>query len=104
VNYLFYRRIKGPVFLVTFGVTALLAQWHILSFGKSWPLYLIVYGVLRLGEGAALAASASAVFPGGFGYQPPAPSAATPAPGTGLATVAPAPLEPGFTPVNEREK
>ncbi len=59
MNYLFYRRIKGPVFLLTFGVTALLAQWHILGFARSWPLYLIVYGVMRLFEGVVLAASMS---------------------------------------------
>jgi len=68
VNYLFVRRIKGPVFLLTFGLTAMLAQWHILGFGRSWPLYLIVYGVLRLLEGAVLAASMQApANPAGLG-------------------------------------
>jgi hypothetical protein len=79
VNYLFYRRIKGPVFLLTFGVTALLAQWHILGFARSWPLYLIVYGVMRLLEGAVLAASIPALtgptVSGGSGYSTPGFSA-----------------------------
>ena len=52
-RYLFLHRIKGPVMLLVFGVTALLDQWDVLSYGKSWPLYLIVLGVLQLAERAA---------------------------------------------------
>ena len=51
--YLFIHRIKGPAMLLVFGITALLNEWHILSFGRSWPLYLIVLGVLQLAERAA---------------------------------------------------
>ena len=51
--YLFIHRIKGPAMILVFGITALLNQWDILSFGKSWPLYLIVLGVLQLAERAA---------------------------------------------------
>lgn len=54
-RYLFLRRIKGPIIIVVFGVTALLHTWHILSYGKSWPLYLIVIGLLQLAERAAWA-------------------------------------------------
>jgi hypothetical protein len=39
--------------LLVFGITALLNEWDILSFGRSWPLYLIVFGVLQLAERAA---------------------------------------------------
>jgi hypothetical protein len=52
-RYLFLHRIKGPVMLVVFGITALLNQWGILSYGRSWPLYLIAFGVLQLAERAA---------------------------------------------------
>lgn len=51
--YLFIHRIKGPAMLVVFGITALLNEWDIISFGRSWPLYLIVFGVLQLAERAA---------------------------------------------------
>ena len=51
--YLLIHRIKGPAMLLVFGVTALLNEWDIISFGKSWPLYLIVLGVLQLAERAA---------------------------------------------------
>ena len=48
MNPFLIHRIRGPVFLLTFAVTAMLNQWDILSFGQSWPLYLIVGGLLRL--------------------------------------------------------
>ena len=51
--YLLIHRIKGPAMLLVFGITALLNEWDILSFGRSWPLYLIVFGVLQLAERAA---------------------------------------------------
>ncbi|WP_158748020.1 LiaI-LiaF-like domain-containing protein [Acidobacterium sp. S8] len=54
-RYIFLHRIQGPAMLLTFGVAALLDQWDILSFGRSWPLYLIVLGVLKLAQRAALA-------------------------------------------------
>ncbi len=58
-RYYFLRRIRGPILLLTFGVTAILNQWHILSFGRSWPLYLIVLGLLGLAERFTLAESAA---------------------------------------------
>lgn len=52
-SYIFLHRIKGPVILVVFGITALLNQWHVLSYSESWPLYLIAWGLLQLAERAA---------------------------------------------------
>jgi hypothetical protein len=54
-HYIMIRRLRGPAFLLLVGVLALLNQAHILSWGKSWPLYLILGGVLLLAERAALA-------------------------------------------------
>jgi hypothetical protein len=51
--YLLIHRIKWPAMLLVFGVTALLDEWNLISYGKSWPLYLIVLGVLQLAERAA---------------------------------------------------
>ena len=55
--WLLIRRLRGPAFLIMVGITALLNQWGVLSFGRSWPLYLILAGVLGLAERAALAAA-----------------------------------------------
>ncbi len=47
------RRLRGAVFLILVGVLALLNQWNILHWRVSWPLFIIVYGVLLLAERAA---------------------------------------------------
>ena len=53
-RWLLIHRLRWPAFLVLFGITALLNQWDVLSFGRSWPLYLILAGVFLLAERAAL--------------------------------------------------
>lgn len=64
-RYILIRRLRGPAFLLLVGVNALLAQAHILGWGKSWPFYLILAGVLMLAERAALASEGYPIFPGG---------------------------------------
>jgi hypothetical protein len=73
-RYILIRRLRGPAFLLLVGVIALLAQANILTWGESWPLFLILAGVLLLAERAALAAA---------GYPP--------APGTGWPNAAQGP-------------
>jgi hypothetical protein len=55
--WLLIRRLRGPAFLILVGITALLDQWGILGFSRSWPLYLILAGVLGLAERAAYSLS-----------------------------------------------
>ena len=50
MNAFLFRRIRGPVFLLCFALTAILNQWHVLSFARSWPLYLLAGGLLRVLE------------------------------------------------------
>lgn len=77
-RYLLIRRLYGPAFLLLVGVNALLNEAGILSWGRSWPLYLILAGVLKLAERAALASEESygdpASYPG-----PPVPYPGQPA-------------------------
>jgi hypothetical protein len=75
-RYMMIRRLRGPAFLLLVGVNALMAQAHILGWGRSWPLYLILAGVLALAERAALA-SEEGYYPGAG--QP--PYAGSPYPG-----------------------
>jgi hypothetical protein len=76
-RWLMIRRLRGPAFLLMFGVTALLHEWHILSFGQSWPLYLVLAGVLALAERAAFEAPDPSQMPqyppyaGSYPQQPP---------------------------------
>ncbi|MFT4113698.1 hypothetical protein [Silvibacterium sp.] len=90
-TYLWIHRAKGPAMLVIFGITALLNEWDILSFGKSWPLYLIALGAFQLAERAAWSqaqASGAVPYPDPATYGAPyagapgyPPYAATPYPG-----------------------
>jgi len=65
-RWLMIRRLRGPAFLLMFGVTALLHEWHILSFGQSWPLYLVLAGVLALAERAAFQEPDPSQMPPGY--------------------------------------
>ena len=56
-TWLLIRRLRGPAFLIMVGITALLNQWDVLSFSRSWPLYLILAGVIGLAERAAIVAA-----------------------------------------------
>ena len=56
-TWLLIRRLRGPAYLILLGITALLNQWGVLSFSRSWPLYLILAGILGLAERAAIAAA-----------------------------------------------
>lgn len=47
------RRLRGAVYLIMFGVLALLNEWRILKWHESWPLFLIVAGLLMLAERSA---------------------------------------------------
>jgi hypothetical protein len=69
-QYIFLQRIQGPALLLTFGICALLDQWGMLNFGHSWPLYLIVLGVIKLAQRAALATAAEPPpqYQPGYGY------------------------------------
>jgi hypothetical protein len=102
-QYLFLHRIQGPAMLLTFGFCALLNEWHVLSFGKSWPLYLIVLGLLKLAQRAALANAEPPAYPGygpsyGPGY---APAGAPPQP---PATTALVPTDSSINPPDSGER
>ncbi len=88
-RYILIRRLRGPAFLLLVGVIALLAQADILSWEKSWPLFLILAGVLLLAERAALASES--------GYPPqgtPYPYPGVPYPGAVNPNPASAPQPP----------
>jgi hypothetical protein len=67
-SWLLLRRLRGPAFLILVGITALLNQSGVLSFRRSWPLYLILAGVFGLAERAVLASTPSVPpsYPGGY--------------------------------------
>jgi len=96
-RYILIRRLRGPAFLLLVGINALLAQAHILGWGKSWPFYLILAGVFALAERAAIATESDyppATFPGGTPY------AGGPNPNAGGA---PAPAGSAIVPAHSQE-
>ena len=54
-QYLFLRRMRGPIMLLVFGITAILDEYTGIHYSRSWPLYIIVWGLLKLAENAILA-------------------------------------------------
>ncbi|MGC2162351.1 MAG: DUF5668 domain-containing protein [Silvibacterium sp.] len=111
-RYLFLRRIRGPVVILVFGVTALLNQLGIFSFGQSWPLYLIALGVLQLAERAAWSQAQipPTPYPAGAGtYTSPrggwgGPAGPTPPPSSSALTITPPDLSRGLGSEDEEKR
>jgi hypothetical protein len=78
-RYIMIRRLRGPAILLLAGIILLLHEADLVEFwGLFLPLLLILIGVLKLAERAALAAAGDeAFYPGG-----PYPYGATPAAAT----------------------
>lgn len=67
-QYILLRRMCWPIMLLIFGVTAILNEYTGIGYDKSWPLYIIAWGVLRLAENAILAQNPPAPPPPYPGY------------------------------------
>lgn len=48
----FLCAIRGPVLMITLGVLLAIDQNGALSFGRTWPVLLIVFGLFKLAERA----------------------------------------------------
>jgi hypothetical protein len=76
----------GPAILVTLGVLLLMSEMHVVGFDYTWPVLLIVIGVVKVLQGnASTYGHAQQPYPYGYaGYQAPqnpaVPPAATPNP------------------------
>lgn len=46
----FLRALRGPVLLIALGILLLLSQLNVASFGLTWPILLIVAGLMILVE------------------------------------------------------
>lgn len=51
---LFIQAIRGPILLITLGVLFAIHQAGLLPFSRTWPLLLIVIGLMKLFERMAL--------------------------------------------------
>lgn len=95
-QYMLLHRMTWPIMLLVFGVTAILAEYTGIGYDKSWPLYIIAWGVLKLAENAILAQNPPPP-PGQYPGYPPAPGAGpgmgTPGPGSTGTAIIPSPGE-----------
>ena len=48
----FMCAIRGPILMITLGVLLAVDQLGSLSFGRTWPVLLIVFGLFKLAERA----------------------------------------------------
>ncbi len=75
-RYILIRRLTGPSILLLLGVVALLHEADLVSWNLFFPLLLILIGVLKLAQRAALAAGDEPPYPGMYpGQYPGAPNA-----------------------------
>ena len=81
-SYILIRRLMGPSILLLLGIVALLSQAHVVHFFIFFPLLLILIGVIKLAERAALATEGYPPPPPLWGQSPGAPGA----PGGGAGT------------------
>lgn len=49
---LFFQAIRGPILLITIGVLFAVQEAGYLDFSRTWPLILIVIGLIKLFERA----------------------------------------------------
>ncbi len=68
-RYILIRRLTGPAILLLLGVVALLHQADMVSWNIFVPLLLILLGVLKLAQRAALAAAGDEALYQGYPYQ-----------------------------------
>jgi hypothetical protein len=69
-----FSALRGSVWVILVGVMFFLSNFHILSWGRSWPLFIIVAGLMTFFERTAFNASTAQPYPVPPAYQ--APSAA----------------------------
>lgn len=69
--YLLVRALRGPVLLMALGGLLTLHRFQDLSFSKTWPVLLILLGLMKLFERMTMQAGANAAPGGPFqGYGP----------------------------------
>ncbi|WP_348268102.1 B-box zinc finger protein [Edaphobacter paludis] len=66
-----FHALRGSIWIMLVGVLFLLDSSHILSWGRSWPLFIIVAGVMAVLQRAAFSAAAAAPYPYPYPAAPP---------------------------------
>jgi hypothetical protein len=80
------RALRGSVWVILVGILFLLDSFNILSWGRSWPLFIIVGGLMAFFERTAC----STAVPPGYPYAPQQPAAAPAQPAATTSSIIPA--------------
>jgi len=64
-TYMLVRAIRGPLLLIALGALLLMQRFTYFSFAQSWPILVILFGVLKLAERAVLHAGHDSAPQGG---------------------------------------
>jgi B-box zinc finger len=75
-----FRALRGSVWIVLVGVLFFLDGWGILSWGRSWPVFIIVAGLMAIFQRVSYHSSAATPYP--YPAPPVAPPYPSPDPGT----------------------
>lgn len=61
------QAVRGPVMMITLGILLAIDHFGQFSFGRTWPLLVIMFGVLKLAERAVAPSDSNSpnVLPGG---------------------------------------
>lgn len=77
----FVQAIRGPIMLIALGTLVEIDYAGIYSFWRTWPILIIVFGVLKLLERAGEKPRPPYNFPGPYAGQQPGPYTVNPPPG-----------------------
>jgi len=103
-SYATIRAIRGPITLITIGVLFALNNFTEYGFDRTWPVILIVFGLLSLlrrgtqPTGAPPAGGPGACTPPPYGYPAPGGYSQSPYKGTPATTPGTPPTPPGASP------
>jgi hypothetical protein len=72
------RAMRGSIWVIVVGFMFLLSSFNILSWGRSWPIFIIVAGLIAILERSVFTSVATSGYP--YQTAPPPPAPATPPP------------------------
>lgn len=79
-----FHALRSGVWIILVGILFLLDSSHILPWTRSWPLFIIVAGVLTILQRAAFSSAASATAPYPYSYSPRPTAETTPTTSTSI--------------------
>jgi hypothetical protein len=84
-----FRALRGSVWIILIGILFLLDSFGILSWGRSWPVIIIVAGLMAIFQRTSYSAAMAAPYP----YPYPTPPAAPPPPPDPGTSIVPSPTQ-----------